>query len=51
MTWPVVVAQVFRASVVLAVFGFTAWLVFSLGASGWWFLLALVVCAMALGEG
>lgn len=51
MTWPVLLDRVFRAAVVLAVFGCTAWLVFSLGASGWWFLVALVVCALALGEG
>lgn len=51
MVWAILLAQLFRAAVVLTVFGFTSWLVFFLGFSGWWFLMALVVCAAAFGGG
>ena len=47
MFWANLLAGLINAVVVLIVFGFTAYAVFILGFSGWWFVLATFVCGMA----
>lgn len=51
MTWPLLLDRIFRAAVVLGVFGFTAWLVAFHNVTDWMFVAAFAVCSLALGWG
>lgn len=45
MSWPIALAYITSIVFDILIFGGTGYAVFVLGASGWWFLLALLISA------